>query len=261
MCPSPGKDRILPSGSRVAEDTTFDWRLHYEMLSRSVKKADLLDFYQSPPPPGNTRIGDVGLLALDLETTGMNPNDHAIVSIGYVPFTVQGIRLDQAGHLLVKPEMPLSAESAVIHGITHTELSNAPGFPVQFKSLLEAMTNKIVVVHYHPMERFFLAHTVDRFFADPFEFPLIDTMKLEADLTATNKKPSVYQRWLQKLVGNRFNPANPVSLRLDACRNRYGLPRYAPHHALTDAVATAELFMAQVQQHFRFNTPVSRFWL
>ena len=38
------------------------------------------------------------------------------------------------------------------------------------------------------------------------------------------------------------------SLRLDAARRTHGLPRYASHHALTDAVAAAELLLAQVAE-------------
>ena len=38
------------------------------------------------------------------------------------------------------------------------------------------------------------------------------------------------------------------SLRLDAARRAYGLPRYSAHHALTDAIAAGELFLAQLAE-------------
>jgi DNA polymerase-3 subunit epsilon len=38
------------------------------------------------------------------------------------------------------------------------------------------------------------------------------------------------------------------SLRLDAARRTHGLPRYSAHHALTDAIAAAELLLAQVAE-------------
>ncbi|HCV01678.1 MAG TPA: 3'-5' exonuclease, partial [Pseudoalteromonas sp.] len=37
-------------------------------------------------------------------------------------------------------------------------------------------------------------------------------------------------------------------LTLSECRKRYNLPHYSSHHALTDAMATAELFLAQCHQ-------------
>ncbi|MGL6010674.1 MAG: 3'-5' exonuclease, partial [Shewanella oncorhynchi] len=36
------------------------------------------------------------------------------------------------------------------------------------------------------------------------------------------------------------------SLRLGACRERYGLPIYTAHSALTDALACGELLLAQM---------------
>ena len=34
-------------------------------------------------------------------------------------------------------------------------------------------------------------------------------------------------------------------LRLQACRDHFGLPRYRAHEALTDAISAGELFLAQ----------------
>jgi DNA polymerase-3 subunit epsilon len=40
----------------------------------------------------------------------------------------------------------------------------------------------------------------------------------------------------------------PGDLRLTALRDRYNLPKYAAHDALVDAIAAAELFLAQVEE-------------
>ena len=42
---------------------------------------------------------------------------------------------------------------------------------------------------------------------------------------------------------------------------RYGLPHYAGHNALIDAIATAELLQAQVQHHFGTDTPIGDLWV
>ena len=44
-------------------------------------------------------------------------------------------------------------------------------------------------------------------------------------------------------------------------RRRYGLPFYHPHHALTDALACAELLQAQLITHYGAKTPVGKLWL
>ena len=62
-------------------------------------------------------------------------------------------------------------------------------------------------------------------------------------------------RW-QRLLGKK-----PVSIRLADSRLRYGLPHYAAHNALIDAVATAELLQAQVLHHFSRETRIGDLWL
>jgi DNA polymerase-3 subunit epsilon len=54
--------------------------------------------------------------------------------------------------------------------------------------------------------------------------------------------------------------APAISIRLAASRARYGLPRYRLHHALTDALASAELLQAQVADRFSPVTPVAQLW-
>ena len=49
-------------------------------------------------------------------------------------------------------------------------------------------------------------------------------------------------------------------MRLADARRRYGLPAYRAHHALTDALATAELLQAQVAHHFKNPPPVGAVW-
>jgi len=41
---------------------------------------------------------------------------------------------------------------------------------------------------------------------------------------------------------------SPGLLRLNEARQHFGLPRYPAHRALTDAVATGELLLAQVAE-------------
>jgi DNA polymerase-3 subunit epsilon len=60
----------------------------------------------------------------------------------------------------------------------------------------------------------------------------------------------------QKLRGKK-----PESIRLADSRDRYNLPFYAPHNAVTDALACAELLQAQIAHHFKPDTPLSKIWL
>ena len=51
-----------------------------------------------------------------------------------------------------------------------------------------------------------------------------------------------------------------MSLRLHPSRERYHLPPYQAHHALIDALATAELLQAQIARHYAPDTPVGVLW-
>ncbi len=256
--------RLLPSGCQVVSDEQFDWATHFSLRAEKAKKKCLKEFYATLPIDGKTPIDQVPFLSLDIETTGLDASDCAIVSIGFVPFDSHRIYCNRARHMLVKPELPLSGESATIHSITHSDLSTAKGFNVYIDELLDVMKQHVVVVHYHAIERTFLAQTVERFFNETLEFPLMDTMAIESKILAGKHQPW-YKRLLKRVqhpsLRSSLRPALRPSLRLDACRTRYGLPRYRPHHALTDAIATAELLMAQLQTHYSHQTPVSALWL
>jgi len=208
-------------------------------------------FYQPTWPTTDPPSRDVEFMALDIETTGLNPKRHAIVSIGMIPFTLTRIRSDLAWHQVVRPPGDLVPESVTFHHITHTDIREAPRFGQIMNEFLERLAGKIAVVHYRPIERSFLDAAVRHQCDEGLQFPLIDTMEIEAALHPTRKAG-----WLSRLFGKK-----PISIRLDDSRSRYNLPSYMAHHALTDALATAELLQAQVATHYAPENPVGSLWL
>jgi DNA polymerase-3 subunit epsilon len=192
------------------------------------------------------------MLALDLETTGLDDQDDAIVSIGFIPFDYYRIRCNGAANWIVRPNLPIAEIAVTIHGITHSDVEAAPTFADYFDALLQAMAGKVIVAHCHEIERRFLKVASMKLTGEQLQFPMIDTMTLEEE-KHPYKRPNAIQRW--------FGDVPSPSLRLDASRARYGLPPYHPHHALTDALATAELFLAQMQDRYSLDTPVSTLWL
>ena len=53
----------------------------------------------------------------------------------------------------------------------------------------------------------------------------------------------------KRTLERRDQTFRPQELRLAALRRRHHLPRYRLHNALSDALAAAELFLAQLAQH------------
>ena len=229
------------------------WSARFRALAAACRDPRLRAYYERPPVAADTPIQEVPLLALDLETTGLNADMDSIVSIGLIPLVGGRIRCRGARNWLIRPHRPLSETTIQFHGITHSDLAAAPSFAERLADLLTRMADRVVVVHCLEIERQFLDAAVRRVTGETFTFPMIDTMLLEA----RTHPPGPLVRLLRRLGGRA---GHAPSLRLDACRRRYGLPRYRPHHALTDALATAELFEAQRQHHYSAHTPVSALW-
>lgn len=227
-----------------------DWPQRFEQLAQSSRDPRLKKYYAHGAPAGETPISEISLLSLDIETTGLNPKVNGIVSIGIVPMTLECIHASKARHWIVKPREKLIASSVAIHGITHSQIQNAPDLDHILDEVLEAFAGQVMVVHCRDIERSFFYHSLFNRLKEGIEFPVIDTMELEARLH--RKKPLSL---LARLLGKR-----PTSIRLADSRTRYGLPRYRAHNALTDALASAELLQAQLIQRFTPQTPLSELW-
>ncbi len=229
-----------------------DWPRRWQALAtQSAQAAPALQrYYQTDLPDPAMVLADVPLVALDLETTGLDPQRDAIVSVGMMPFDLQRVRCGQARYWVVKPDTELVAQSVTFHRITHSDVASAPPLSQILAELLEAMAGKVAVVHYRPIEREFLDRAARRSLGASLSFPVLDTMQIEAQVQRTSEA-----RWLSWLRGERH-----VSLRLADCRSRYHLPVYGAHHALMDALATAELLQAQAAHHRLREKALASLW-
>jgi DNA polymerase-3 subunit epsilon len=138
----------------------------------------------------------------------------------------------------------------VIHGITHSEVAEAPSFRSVLPDILAHLQGKQVVVHYRYMEREFFRLAALNLLEQNLVFPVIDTLELEAKYL--HKTRSLFSRTFRKTL---------PSLRLLNARERYNLPAYENHNALTDALATAELLQAQIAKHRLGDKKVRKVWL
>ncbi len=223
----------------------LDWPSRYQQLLKVSKQPLIQEFYSSAINDLSIPISDVPMVALDFETTGLNFDGDDIVSVGLVPFNAKRIFCKYSKHWIVQPRQKLAEESIVIHGITHSEVSEAPDFSSIMEPLLAALKGKVIVVHFAPIERHFLYQALQARLGEGLEFAVIDTLDLET--RALKAK--------QGLLGRLFN-SKLDSVRLADSRIRYSLPAYQNHNALNDAIATAELLQAQLAYHYRSDTPL-----
>ena len=237
------------AGTATTEQTAT-WPRYFADQASRCRDPALRAFYATGLPDPSRPIRDVDMVALDFETTGMDVHRHAIVSVGLVPFTLGRIRPAAGRYWVVRPPRLLDETSIRFHRITHAEVKDAPDLDSILDELLSLLAGKIVVVHYQGIERPFLDTAVLQRRGERCLFPVIDTMRLEAE--------QVRRGWWTRL--RTFLGAPPTSIRLGDTRDRYGLPSYSPHHAKLDALATAELLQAQIARHYSPETPLSELW-
>ncbi|PCJ91394.1 MAG: DNA polymerase III subunit epsilon [Porticoccaceae bacterium] len=209
----------------------LDWvfRLRQKRYLGQCQHFVMQQYLKSEFPPGKTDYRKVNYLAVDLEMTGLDAQSDHILSIGFVPIENQKVILSGAQHILINSDLGVG-QSAVIHGIHDRDLEEATPLETAMGILLEALQGKVLLLHCAQLDMAFLNVASKRLYGQGLFVPVVDTMALE-DIRLQRQ-------------GRRD------SLRLGDCRTRYHLPEYAAHNALIDAVATAELFLAQMRYRF-----------
>lgn len=187
----------------------------------SAEKACLLTFSQAK------------LMVIDFEMTGLDPLQDQIVSMGLVPIEHGQILLNKAMHQTIAITGSVG-DSATVHGIVDNELDNAIPLKDAINWFLEQTQGYVLVAHHVSLDVAFLQSAINHCWQEinnQFRLPAIDTLEIE-------RRRYLYQHG-QLVEG---------CLRLGQSRERYHLPVYPSHHALTDAIACAELLLAQVNK-------------
>lgn len=177
-------------------------------------------------------VSDLELLAVDLETTGLDPARHEILSIGLVP--VRGLTIELAGaqQWVVRPTGPGGVgQSATVHGLTDDALAGAIPLEEVLPDVLAALQGRVLLAHHASIEVGFLTRAWRAAGLPVPDLTVVDTVRL-------------HRRVLR--LGRGHHHVGEEDLALGAAREHLGLPRYRSHEALTDALACAELYLAQV---------------
>lgn len=187
-----------------------------------------------PLPSRGARLAELESIALDLETTGLDAQRDHIIAAGWVMIRGDRIVMASAREFHVRNLNPEGVgQSAVIHGILDSDLMDAASGDMLIEQLLPDLAGRVIVAHAASIERGFLAALLRSLGGVPLPNPFVDTMALE--------------RHLIEAEGGRVRELHD-DLTLDACRTRRGLPDHQRHSAGADALAAAELFLAQVAQ-------------
>ena len=186
-----------------------------------------MTFLSSPP------WDSVVYWALDLETGGLDPRRDPIIALGMLPIRGGKVRLGEGYRTLVRPPdgRPIAPESVRAHQLVWGEVKDAPPIADVLPELDRRLEGAALLVHHRSIDVAFLKDAYRRSGLRWPSPPVVDTVDLLVRLArkAHRARPEL--------------PADPPILNLSAAREAHGLPPYQAHDALTDALATAELFL------------------
>lgn len=191
-------------------------------------------YAETPAPDPSAPWREADFCVVDLETTGLNPGEHEIVSFAALHIERGQVRLDDAIYQLVRPRRMPAPETIVIHGLRSADLIDAPTLADTLESLLEALAGRAMVAHVASVETGFLGAAL-REAGIRLRNPVVDTEALAAELFR-----------LRKFV-------KPRPLGLGEVAKTLGLPVHRPHEADGDALTTAQVFLALATHLDRFS--------
>ena len=171
-------------------------------------------------PPSHTALAALPVIALDLETTGLDVANDRIVEIGAVSMRGAVILDEPRIDARVDPGVPIPATSTRIHGITDAEVAGAPKLVELFEPLVAMLAGRVVIGQSIRFDLAVLRHEAARAGLSWHDPPALDVAHLAGAL----------DRGL-------------VDLGLESLANRFGVAIEGRHDALGDSLAAARVFV------------------
>lgn len=160
------------------------------------------------------------IVALDCETTGLDPRRDRIVSLATVPIG-QGRCLPEAGiDRLINPGRSIPERSSDVHGIVDADVADAPSFPAAFPEIEAALDDAALLGHEIGFDLAMIRRETRLASLAWVPPPALDTLLLYAAAVPGS-----------------------TDLRLEAIAEKLGVTIRGRHTARGDALAAAEIFL------------------
>ncbi|MDJ0642602.1 MAG: exonuclease domain-containing protein [Erythrobacter sp.] len=204
------------------------WR--FERALKALAKSEhpaLRSYIEADWPNRDCLASKASFLALDFELDGLRKDSH-LLQAGFVPFEGRSIGLKDAQSIDIQSDAELDAEAVTIHMIGEQRAARGQPITDVVPMLIDALAGRILVAHAATIELTAIQRAAKSVLGIHLPVRTVCTLVLERELHPN-------------LIGGE-------PYRLNSCRARYGLPEYRAHDALTDAIAAAELFQAQLSR-------------
>lgn len=197
--------------------------------------ACVYEYQTASRPDKRTPWRSVPYSVVDIETSGLNHRRDCVLAIGLVEIEHGRIRMDRRWYTMVRPPnaYEVGADSIRIHKLLREELSQAPPAYDVLLEFLSRVKGRVLVVHVSAVDVQFLNRALKHFFGVKLRGPVIDTARLAGMLSHHHK------------MMNGYNEEPHRNITLRALAEQSNVPVHAQHNALSDALTTAQLFLAQ----------------
>ncbi len=172
---------------------------------------------------GAVPLASLEAVALDTETTGLDPGKDRVLQVGAVALTGCAVDAGEAFDRLVDPDMPIPPSSTAIHGISDEDVRSAAKADEVLPALARWIGSRVVIGY-----------------AIGFDLAML---KAEHDRRALAWRP--YRSLCVRQLAALFAPG-PADPSLDAIAKWLGVGIDDRHSALGDASAAAAIFAALV---------------
>jgi DNA polymerase-3 subunit epsilon len=164
-------------------------------------------------------------VVFDTETTGLNPKEDEILSIGAVKIKDNKILTSQTFEIYIKNSKEISAKSIQIHGIRPCDLQSAKNSDDAIKEFLHFIGSRPLIGYY--LE---------------FDVAMINKyIKPTLGITLPNKMTEVSEIYFEDRI--TLIPQGNIDLRFDTILKNCDVPNMGAHNAVNDAIMTAMIFL------------------
>ena len=170
------------------------------------------------------RWWDLPIAALDVETTGLDPKNDAIIEIAIVH--MRAGEVEEAWGTLVQPGRPVGPDSQRITGISDADLVDAPRFAEIAKEVSERLEGRALLAYNLAFDREFIERALT---ANGLDWPP-DAVVFDPLILARGRYPELKSRKLGRIA------------------EHLGVPLEEAHRAAADAEAAGRVLYAMRQQ-------------
>jgi len=180
------------------------------------------DSWRELPDPADASAAEARWVVIDVESSGLNPRRDALIAVGAVAVAARRIALGQNYYRVLRQETPSGTDNILVHRIGGAEQLEGADPREALIGLLEFAGKAPCVGYNAPFDAALLERAARTWLGERLRLSWLDLA------------------WLARAVAREtVGPRQP----LEAWLSALGITPVERHHALADALATAQLLL------------------